>query len=66
MATHILLSKATRRPYNEIPEMPDNATYCAEKGIWMIDGIPMVTSGNYHKRVTKKCDQETGEDQKGE
>jgi len=66
MSPHILLTKATRRPYNDEPEMPENTTYNADKGVWMIDGKPMVDSTNYSERATKKCDQETGEDQKGE
>lgn len=66
MSPHILLAKATRRPYNDEPEMPENATYNPGKGIWTIDDEPMVRSANYPERATKKCDQETGEDQKGE
>lgn len=65
MSEHILLKHATRRPYSE-PKLPDNAHYVHEKGIWMIEGEPMVMSSNYSERATKKCDQETGEDQKGE
>ena len=66
MSNHILLTKATRRPYNDEPVMPENATYNSDKGMWMIGDEPLVSSLNYPELVTKKCDQETGEDQKGE
>jgi hypothetical protein len=66
MLPHILLTKAIRRPYNDEPEMPAKAIYNPVKGMWTIDGEPMVRTTNYSERTTKKCDQETGEDQKGE
>jgi len=66
MSNHILLIKATRRPYNEEPLMPEKAIYNPNKGMWMIGDEPLVSSVDYPALVTKKCDQETGEDQKGE
>jgi len=66
MSNHILLTKATRRPYNDEPVMLGKATYNPGKGMWMIGDEPLVSSVNYPERATKKCDQETGEDQKGE
>jgi hypothetical protein len=68
MASHILLKYATRRPYKEIPDLPPDAIYDPIKGLWILDGNPLVDSEEYGlgPRVTKKCDQETGEDQKGE
>jgi hypothetical protein len=65
--SHILLSRATRRPYSEVPQMPQNAVYDPIAGCWMIDGEPLVRSTSHGKtQETKKCDHETGEDQKGE
>ena len=47
--------------------MPDGSIYDRKKGYWIKDGEKLVTQdSNYGQRVTKKCDQETGEDQKGE
>ena len=66
MAAHILLKKATRRPYTDEPEMPEEARYDRKNGVWMINDEPMVHSPHYPEKATKKCDQETGEDQKGE
>jgi len=65
--SHFLLSRATRRPYQELPTMPERCVYETDKGFWSIDGEPLVRSDLFaERRVTKKCDQETGEDQKGE
>ena len=68
MVEHVLLSYATRRPYRATPAMPDRAHYDPAKGYWLKDGIPLVTSDEFLESVSasKKCDQETGEDQKGE
>jgi hypothetical protein len=68
MNSHILVSMATRRPYKEKPQIPENAAYDLASGFWTIGGEPLVSSNNFHEitRVSKKCDQETGEDQKGE
>ena len=65
--THILIKYATRKPYQEIPDMPGDAVYNPSYGCWMLHGMPLVKSPVFQDRpVTKKCDQETGEDQKGE
>lgn len=66
MTVHILLTKATRRPYSDVPEMPEKSSYNHQKGLWMIDGEPFANSSDFIETPTKKCDQETGEDQKGE
>ena len=67
MSSHVLLSNATRRPYQEAPELPEGAVYDPTQGVWTIHGEPMVLSDEFVERgATKKCDQETGEDQKGE
>ena len=68
MTDHVLLKHATRRPFREFPELPEGAAYDTSAGVWMLDGEPLVRSvrpgGPFQS--TKKCDQETGEDQKGE
>lgn len=65
LGEHILLTYATRRPYNTIPALPDGIKYDAVSGYWTKDGTPLVVGGEFEK-ASKKCDQETGEDQKGE
>lgn len=59
---------AIRRPYTSIPEMDKSVEYNPEKGYWMTNQTPLVLSEEYRNggQNTKKCDQETGEDQKGE
>lgn len=68
MPQHVLLKHATRRPYREMPELPDGAIYNAALGVWTLNGGPLVSSAQFEgaQRVSKKCDQETGEDRKGE
>ena len=68
MAKHVLLTNATRRPYQTIPAIPDGTQYDSERGYWLKAGKPVVLSDEFQKggQVTKKCDMETGEDQKGE
>lgn len=67
MTKHILIEHAKRKPYSASPEMPRDATYDMGKGYWLSQGEPLVSPGSkYGALVSKKCDQETGEDQKGE
>lgn len=69
MAEHVLLTYATRRPYRDAPDMPDGAEYDYARGYWTKDGSPLVLATEFaddRGSPTKKCDQETGEDQKGE
>ena len=68
MAEHVLLTHATRRPYRDVPTLPDQAQYDPAKGYWTKDGLPLVTLDEFvgDDQVSKKCDYETGEDQKGE
>lgn len=67
MTEHVLISKATRRPYGQIPKMPEGARYDIQRGQWMMGNVPMIsTADGPALPETKKCDQETGEDQKGE
>jgi len=64
---HVLIEFATKRPYSNTPIMPEGAIYNKERGYWIKNGEPLVSyNSEYGTRVTKKCDIETGEDQKGE
>ncbi|WP_435946472.1 hypothetical protein [Dryocola sp. BD586] len=64
---HVLIQFATKRPFSSKPEMPESSVYSQEKGYWMKDEKPLVSyDSEYGTRVSKKCDIETGEDQKGE
>jgi len=44
MAEHILIACATRRPYRDIPTVPDGAHYDSAKGSWLIDKEPLVAA----------------------
>lgn len=67
MIHHVLIECAKRKPYSVSPEMPEGAIYDTAKGYWVSAEKPLVTPGSkYGALVSKKCDQETGEDQKGE
>lgn len=67
MSTHPLIQNATRRPYNETPTMPDGSVYDRVSGYWLYKGEPLVENDLFAmQHGTKKCDEETGEDQKGE
>ena len=65
---HVLLQHSTRKPYTEQPKMPNGATFDKHKGYWIANDLSPLVSlySDYGVRATKKCDQETGEDQKGE
>ena len=68
MKDHIIIEKA--KEYN-IPAQnltPGGCTYKAQEGFWVDNSsnIAMLKSDKYQKPTTKKCDIETGEDQKGE
>lgn len=67
MTEHILIQHAKRKPFSSTPEMPVGSIFDRKKGYWIRDGEKLVTQdSDYGQQVTKKCDQETGEDQKGE
>lgn len=67
MSQHILIELAKRKPYSTSPEMPKDAVFDSAKGYWLSGSEPLVSPGSkYGALVSKKCDQETGEDQKGE
>lgn len=68
MKRHILLDKAY--VYENIPKqlIPEGCSYDRIGGFWRLDNTgEIMMIGNYAQRPeTKKCDVETGEDQKGE
>ena len=68
MPAHILMTYAARRPYRAIPTMPQDAQYDPVRGYWVLSGGPLVLSPDFADGgcTGKKCDQETGEDLKGE
>ena len=68
MAEHILMTYATRRLYRAVPVLPDDIKYDSAKGYWIRSNMPLVTMEEFSEGGlnTKKCDQETGEDLKGE
>jgi hypothetical protein len=67
MSEHVLIQHAKRKPFSNIPDMPEGSLFDHRKGYWVMDGDKLVTLGSqYGATMTKKCDQETGEDQKGE
>lgn len=67
MSSHLLLKNAQRKPYSKHPEMPEDAVFDDRRGYWLSGADPLVSPGSkYGALVSKKCDQETGEDQKGE
>ena len=67
MSTHPLIKHATRRPYNETPTMPEGSVYERVSGYWIYNREPLVQNHHFAmQHGTKKCDQETGEDLKGE
>lgn len=67
MSEHILVTLSTRRKYFEVPDLPQDAKYDRGHGYWGVSEGPLVCDNRFiDKQVSKKCDQETGEDQKGE
>ena len=67
MSEHILLKHATKRKFAENTKLPNEAYYNEKAGCWLLNGSPLVNDKDFsEKNSTKKCDQETGEDQKGE
>ena len=68
MIQHVLIRHAVRRPYRATPAMPKGAHYDSVKGYWIVRDAPLVSSPEFNEggQMSKKCDQETGEDLKGE
>lgn len=68
MKNHIIIEKAQK--YN-IPVQyptPNGCTYKVKEGFWVENSsnIAMMKTDKPQKPTSKKCDIETGEDQKGE
>lgn len=67
MNQHILIQHAKRKQFSSTPDMPQGSFFDHTRGYWVKDGEVLVKQDSkYGQTVTKKCDQETGEDQKGE
>jgi len=67
MQQHVLIKFAKKKPFSEQPTMPDEAAYNPIKGYWIKSGDSLVSyTSEFGILGTKKCDIETGEDQKGE
>ncbi len=68
MKDHILIEKAFRYPTSLAEPVPSNSTYQHKQGYWTINstGTPLMQSEDARPSQSKKCDIETGEDQKGE
>lgn len=65
---HILLDRAWAYEVDRRNLAPEACTYDMAQGRWVLSasGIPLVETPGYQGPSTKKCDIETGEDQKGE
>lgn len=67
MKKHILSEKAYIYKLTRNKIKMQNYLYDDIKGFWITkEGIPCMEYDNFPKPTTKKCDIETGEDQKGE
>jgi hypothetical protein len=67
MSKHVLLEYSTRRKHADVPNLPAGSHYNEEVGYWIADGLPLVRTREFREHsFSKKCDLETGEDQKGE
>ena len=68
MAAHILMTSATRRPYRDAPTLKARVRYDSARGYWLKGNTPLVVTEEFlaGEYGSKKSDQETGEDQKGE
>jgi len=68
MTEHILLENANRYVAPALTPLPDNHLYDKKRGYWIHNstGEAMMLSDDPQKPQSKKCDIETGEDQKGE
>lgn len=65
---HILLAYAHSYDRGDVDLAPPNCVYDLGVGAWVVreSGIILVASpGPWHPPQSKKCDVETGEDQKG-
>ncbi len=65
---HILLEKAYVYPLPKEDFVPDECIYDNKRGYWILEKTkrPFILSEYSRPPRSKKCDVETGEDQKGE
>lgn len=68
MKEHIIIENAKRYIPTANIETPEGCFYNPKKGFWVEKetNTPMMCGDNPRKPTSKKCDIETGEDQKGE
>jgi len=67
MSDHVLIALAKRKPYAADPDMPEGCSYDYGRGLWTKANDVLVShDSEFGVQATKKCDVETGEDQKGE
>ena len=66
MSNHVLIDVAKRKPYTSTPEMPKRSKFDHKRGVWLRDNEILIgPNSEFGVQATKKCDVETGEDQKG-
>lgn len=68
MKEHLLLEKAYIYPVEKTYPKMEGCEFDGKKGYWVISdsGVPLILHNEIIGPRTKKCDIETGEDQKGE
>ena len=68
MRKHILIERAKSYPEPTDRLTPEGYTFSSRGGYWADNqhGKPLMLSNDPKRPQTKKCDRETGEDQKGE
>ena len=65
---HVLLEQAYKYGTPIYEDTPDGCSFNQSKGYWILNttGQALMESNEFRPSTTKKCDRETGEDQKGE
>lgn len=68
MKQHVIIEKAKRYNISNSLGSLDGCTYDVHNGFWVDNSTnkPMMCGNGSRKPTSKKCDIETGEDQKGE
>lgn len=68
MKEHILLEKAHRYSEPSVVPVPNDCVFLEQRGYWIkcSTNEVMMLSSDPRLPQSKKCDRETGEDQKGE
>ena len=68
MKEHIILEKAKRYNQSNKPVISNECAYDSQRGFWIdnTSNTAMMKNDSCPKPTSKKCDVETGEDQKGE